>query len=105
MESYKRRQAILTLLKHSGEVKIEKLARHFDVSENSIRNDLDAMAQEGLLTRVRGGAIAPATNKLLGKRFASRVNKQQREKESIGRWSASLVKDGDAIILDDSSSV
>lgn len=106
MEAFKRRQAIVVLLNEAGEVEIEDLARQFGVSPNSIRNDLDLLAKEGLLTRVRGGAVpVSSSNGMARAAFAARANVRRREKEAIGRWAATLVKDGDAIILDGSSSV
>lgn len=106
MEAYKRRQSILALLEDTGEVEIEDLARRFGVSPNSIRNDLDLLAREGLLNRVRGGAVPIATsNGSARAAFVARSNMQRREKEAMARWAASLVKDNDAIILDGSSSV
>ena len=114
MEAYKRRQAILALLRDTGEVAIDDLAQRFAVSPNSIRNDLDSLAADGQLNRVRGGAVAldgvltlrPGGSGAAPRTaFAMRAGVQRREKENLGRWAASLVKDGDAIILDDSSSV
>ena len=58
MEAYKRRQAIQALLRDTGEVEIDDLARRLGVSPNSIRNDLDSLAAEGQLSRVRGGAVS-----------------------------------------------
>ncbi len=105
MEAYKRRQAIQALLRDTGEVEIDDLARRLGVSPNSIRNDLDSLAAEGQLSRVRGGAVTLEANGSSRAAFVARTSVQRREKEAIGRWAASLVKDGDAIILDDSSSV
>ncbi len=105
MEAYKRRQAIQALLKDTGEVEIDDLAQRLGVSPNSIRNDLDALAAEGQLSRVRGGAVTLEANGSPRVAFVARTSVQRREKEAIGRWAASLIKDGDAIILDDSSSV
>lgn len=105
MEAHRRRQAILSLLGDVGEVEIQDLAQRFAVSPNSIRNDLDSLAGEGLLKRVRGGAVAAETSGAMHNAFAARTRANRREKERIGHWAASLVKDNDAIILDASSSV
>ena len=105
MEAYRRRQAIQALLRDTGEVEIDDLAQRLGVSPNSIRNDLDSLAAEGQLSRVRGGAVTLEANGSPRAAFVARTSVQRREKEAIGRWAASLIKDGDAIILDDSSSV
>jgi len=106
METHRRRQAILALLRDSGEVKIEDLARRFGVSGNSVRADLDFLAAEGKLLRVRGGAVPAATGILPAHASAaSRLLANRREKDAIGRYAAEMVHDNDAIILDDSSSV
>ena len=106
MELHKRRQAILALLRDTGEVDIDDLAQRFGVSGNSVRSDLDALARQGLLKRVRGGAIATADPLLsLTVSATSRLQANRQEKEAIGRWAAGMVRDNQAIILDDSSSV
>ena len=56
METHRRRQVILTLLEERGEVAVDELAADLDVSQNTIRNDLNALADEALVRRVRGGA-------------------------------------------------
>lgn len=106
MEAYKRRQSILALLEEMGEVSIVDLASRFEVSLNTIRNDLDALEADNLLRRVRGGATAMGSNGLYSPEiFASRANANRLAKERIGRWAAGLVKDGDGLVLDASSSV
>jgi ribose transport system substrate-binding protein len=106
MEAYKRRQNILALLEETGEVTIIDLASRFEVSPNTIRNDLDALEAGNLLRRVRGGATVLGSNGLYSPEiFASQANTNRLAKERIGRWAAGLVKDGDGLVLDASSSV
>ncbi|MCX7852721.1 MAG: DeoR/GlpR family DNA-binding transcription regulator, partial [Caldilineales bacterium] len=110
MEIYKRRQAILTLLEQMGEASIEDLAARLEVSENTIRNDLKAMEAEGKLRRVRGGAVPGDGHRIPGsmappKAFNTRLQAQVEEKKRIGAWAAGLVQDGDAIVLDASTTV
>jgi len=106
MEPHKRRQVITALLQESGEVTIEDLAIRLNVSENTVRNDLTAMEAENLLRRIRGGAI-PVENdtRINNLMFATRSRVEQDSKRQIGYWAAQLVHDGDAIILDASSTV
>ncbi len=107
MEAYKRRQKILSLLNDQGEVGVDELAERFEVSSNTIRNDLRAMAAESQLKRVRGGAVARANLRSASKSsdFTIRLNQQQAAKNVMGAWAAQFVKDGDGIILDASSTV
>ena len=105
METHKRRQAILALLRDTGEVEIEDLVQRFGVSGNSIRNDLEALASRGHLTRVRGGAVSRPGIVLAPHSSTSRLHANCHEEEAIGRWAAQLVSDNDAIVMDDSSSV
>lgn len=106
MEFYKRRQAILSRLKEIGEVSVEDLAAHLQVSANTIRNDLNALEAENLLRRIRGGAIISDSNGTSTHQlFAARASVNQTAKEQMARWAASLIKDGEAIVLDASSTV
>jgi ribose transport system substrate-binding protein len=110
VEPHKRRPAILQRIKEHGEVRIDDLADRLEVSPNTIRNDLQAMEVEGLIRRVRGGAVGveqqfPVTSERTHPAFAARMEENRRKKEKIGRWAANLVRDGDAIALDASTSV
>ncbi len=58
METHMRRQTILALLRESGALDVDAVAARLNVSPNTIRNDFNALAAEGLLQRVRGGAAA-----------------------------------------------
>lgn len=93
-----RRQTILGLIS-SGEVNVEALSRHFNVSESTIRRDLAELATHGSILRTYGGAA------LLGDhgREASldeRMHLHRSEKDAIARCAASQIHDGDSLILD-----
>lgn len=55
-----RQQQILDLLREQGAVQIADLSAHFQVSEMTIHRDLERLAADGLLHKVRGGAVAVA---------------------------------------------
>ncbi len=105
MEVYKRRQAILELLKEQGELSVDDLVFRLAVSANTIRNDLNALAGENLLRRIRGGAVAVDGHDRYAGAFAERCQTNRAAKEQMGRWAAGLVNDGDAIVLDASSTI
>ena len=109
MVSHRRRQSILVQLAERGDVRIDDLAADLNASPNTIRNDLDYLQAQGLLQRVRGGAVpteAKAPSVLVGEEnYAERLAERQDIKSAIGAWAAGLVKDGDALVLDASSTV
>ena len=58
-----RRAEVLQELKNQPEVTVSKLSARFNVSEVTIRKDLNELKNRNLLTRTRGGAIRlPETN-------------------------------------------
>lgn len=109
METHKRRQTILSLLRESGMLDVDEVAARLVVSPNTIRNDFNALASEGLLRRVRGGAaLIDANNGDTGTphpSFLARCAVNQKAKAWMARWASDLVEDGDAIVLDASSTV
>ncbi|MFS1523156.1 DeoR/GlpR family DNA-binding transcription regulator [Microbulbifer sp. 2304DJ12-6] len=88
-----RRHGILNLLNEMGEASVELLARHFETSEVTIRKDLTAMENHGLLLRRRGGAI-PLPRELVVEGAPSEV------KRAIGRAAAALIPDHHRIVID-----
>jgi DeoR/GlpR family transcriptional regulator of sugar metabolism len=55
-------ERILALLKDNGKVAYDLLSRKLKVSEDTIRRDIEALHDNGLLSKVRGGAILPSKN-------------------------------------------
>ncbi len=94
-----RRRQILDLLMRQQAVSVADLRARFHVSEMTIRRDLMALEQEGLLRRTHGGAVSN-----LGRSyeplFRVRAEEHQTEKQRIGRRAAELVQAGDSIALD-----
>jgi ribose transport system substrate-binding protein len=108
METHMRRQTILALLRESGALDVDAVAARLNVSPNTIRNDFNALAAEGLLQRVRGGAAALPSNggnpDFYSDAFQHRLLQNTDRKSVIGRWAAELVEDGDSLLFDASTS-
>jgi ribose transport system substrate-binding protein len=81
------------------------IAQALQVTEGTIRNDLNALSKEGLLERVWGGGVPVDEYPALNEAFAGRMTAQESAKQRIARWAAELVEDGDTIILDASTTV
>jgi len=98
MLAAERRQAILRALHVSGAVRVSDLAAALDVSEMTVRRDLDAMDAEHLLRKVHGGAVARHNR---GEEPWSSVKAAQHraEKAAIATAAAATVEDGMTIAI------
>ncbi|OOC63969.1 DeoR/GlpR family DNA-binding transcription regulator [Paenibacillus ihbetae] len=94
-----RRQKILHQLELEGKVKVHALAMQLDVSAETVRRDLDRLEKEGRLRKVYGGAVKSRSGQIEPS-FLSRSQTHTEEKAAIGKLAASLVKDGETILLD-----
>ncbi len=94
-----RRNYIIELLNRDGKVVIEDLARILEVSEMTIRRDLQYLEEHKLVTRTHGGAVL---HNLLTEEipYIKKAEQNIEEKQRIGMYASSLVKEGDIIILD-----
>jgi DeoR/GlpR family transcriptional regulator of sugar metabolism len=97
-----RRTQILEMLKEEGSVRTTALSRIFNVSEVTIRQDLEKLAANGLISRAHGGAFL-ATVPDQVRSMALVHSEHMDRKAAIGRAAASLVKPGNRIILDSGS--
>jgi ribose transport system substrate-binding protein len=105
MTAFERRQRILDLLRDQPGIKVTDLAQRLDVSEGTIRHDLSALETEGVLRRVRGGAVLHQSHRFVSPSFAARARLNADAKEWIARRAADMVKDGDSILMDASTTV
>jgi len=98
-----RRKDILNLLSEKGEVLVAELSQMFNVSEVTIRNDLDQLEQKNTLIRARGGALKFETSVAIDQRLADKSKINLKEKAKIGKKAAQMVKESDTIIIDSGS--
>lgn len=92
-----RRRVIADLIRDRGSVHAAELAQLFGVTGETIRRDLTALADLGVLERAHGGALAAVDGETT---FSQRLTVRQAEKNAIAREAATLVRDGSRIILD-----
>jgi DeoR/GlpR family transcriptional regulator of sugar metabolism len=101
--TYERRQSLLDMLRKQPGLRIPELAASLDVSEGTVRNDLNALGRQGLLTRVHGGAVLNQQEQFRNNSFIRRYQLNAAAKKAIARKAAGLVADGDSLLLDASS--
>lgn len=100
----KRREKILQKLNGQNIVKVKDLAAEFEVSETTIRRDLSALEEKGIIVRDYGGAIkVDQDSTAFEPPYDLKKNEHPEEKRKIGRLAASFIKQGDTIILDSGS--
>jgi DeoR family transcriptional regulator, aga operon transcriptional repressor len=97
VDRYERLNTLLELLAERGKVDVDDIAEELAVSAATIRRDLDHLAEQQLLTRTRGGAVAHAVSYDLPLRYKS--VRHADDKLRIGRAAAALVAGGTVIGL------
>ena len=89
-----RREKIIDLLERDGQVRVAQLAELLNTTTVTIRSDLDAMEQYGLVERVSGGAV-PTTMRLYNREFMRRKRMNTDAKRAIAVAAADEIQDGD----------
>jgi DeoR family ulaG and ulaABCDEF operon transcriptional repressor len=112
MHATERERLIVELLQRRGFISFQELENNMDASPATIRRDLERMAGEGQLTRVRGGAklttetsaAAPSgTSHLSGVPFHENIGLNTVQKAAIGKAAAALCDPGEAVMIDGGS--
>lgn len=98
-----RLEQIVSLLHEQGRVSVADLSERFDVSAVTIRNDLTTLEQRGHLMRTHGGAVLRPNAGTDLPAFALRKDLNLAQKERIGQAAAAMVRDGESIVLDAST--
>ncbi|WP_067456312.1 DeoR/GlpR family DNA-binding transcription regulator [Actinomadura macra] len=97
MARHERWNALLELLADAGRLTVEEAATRMEVSTATIRRDFDQLAQQQMLTRTRGGAVAQSVSYDLPLRYKSA--RHASEKQLIAAATAELVRPGSIIGL------
>lgn len=111
MHAAEREQAILDLLQERGFIAFRDLEKRVDASAATLRRDLERMATDGRISRVRGGAKLVAErngtetvpSRLRGAPFHENIALHREQKEAIGKAAAALCSPGSAIMIDGGS--
>src|SRR5688500_9738867 len=111
MHATERERAIMNLLEQRGFIAFRELEKQLDASPATLRRDLERMASDGLIDRVRGGVklvserpdpnAVPAS--LAGVPFHENIARHRKQKEAIGRAAAVLCSQRSAIMIDGGS--
>lgn len=101
MESEERRQRLLSTLERDNVIRLSAAAAELDVSIMTIRRDLADLEAEGLLRRVRGGAVSVIGARPFGERRAVR----SRAKDTIAEKAIALVPRFGSVAFDASTTI
>ncbi|MEW2295169.1 DeoR/GlpR family DNA-binding transcription regulator [Streptomyces sp. NPDC006743] len=94
-----RRALILDEVRRRGGVRVNELTRKLGVSDMTVRRDLDALARQGMLEKVHGGAVPVVEASTHEPGFEAKSGLELTAKEDIARAAAELVAPGSAIAL------
>jgi DeoR family transcriptional regulator of aga operon len=94
-----RRRAILDIVNRNGSALISEMSRQFGVSAVTVRADINALCERDLIVRSHGGAIRKA-EVVLDAPLDVKAGLHHDEKVRIGKAAASLVREGEIILLD-----
>jgi len=111
MHAAERERTILDLLAQRGFIAFRDLEKQVKASPATLRRDLERMAGEGRIERVRGGLRMAAARsgqqaipaRLAGVPFHENIGRNRRQKEAIGRAAATLCASGSALMIDGGS--
>jgi DeoR family transcriptional regulator, fructose operon transcriptional repressor len=101
MYAEERQQAIARLVSERGRVSVNQLAREYAVTTETVRRDLSTLERMGLVRRVHGGVVPPASLSLIEAGLRERDQVNTESKERIARCAIDLLPpSGGAILLD-----
>ena len=96
--SENRREEIIELIQSNGKVKVSELSEKYNISEVSIRKDLEVLEAQGHLSRIHGGAVG--MNKLyLNMDLTERYKTNAASKREVAELAARFIEDNDTIMM------
>ncbi len=105
MTIQQRLEEIRMIVKRDTRIVVSELSRQFEVTEETIRRDLDKLEAEGLITRTYGGAILNQSITLENVDFNRRAQTNAAAKREIASLAASVIPWNTSVSADASSTV
>lgn len=102
MLAIERRKLIMEALQEEKRVVVSELSKMYDVSEETIRRDLEKLEKEGLVIKTYGGAVVNE-NSNVELPYVIRKKTNVLRKQRIAELTAAMISDGDRLMLDDST--
>lgn len=93
----RRQEELVAIVQREGFVGVDELASHFDVAPQTIRRDLNLLADGGLIRRYHGGVSAPSSVENVA--YAARQTLQAAEKNRIAASIAEQIPDGSSLFI------
>lgn len=98
-----RRRKLLELIRKSNTIKVSAASKIFNISELTIRRDLDYLEQKGVVTRFHGGAAFNSSFSEFDIVLEEKQIQHEYIKNCIGRHAVSLIQDGSTIFINSGS--
>ncbi|WP_066190899.1 DeoR/GlpR family DNA-binding transcription regulator [Gracilibacillus timonensis] len=98
-----RLKEIERILHEKGRVEVSNLSRMFNVTEMTVRRDLDELATKQIAIRSHGGAIIHSDKILAERPYELRILMNREKKEKIAEAGLSFISDGNKIFIDSST--
>ncbi|GFZ34609.1 DeoR family transcriptional regulator [Clostridium zeae] len=100
MFAEERQQKILDMLNSESSIKVMDIAILLNVSESTIRRDLQELEEKKLLMRTHGGAVGINNRTSFEPSFTDKKDERIDQKHSIAEVASEMIENGDTIILD-----
>jgi DeoR/GlpR family transcriptional regulator of sugar metabolism len=99
MLAIERKESIINIIRKERSVRVNELAEMFQVTEETIRRDLDKLDKVGIAKKTYGGAVLLdyVSNDVS---FNERLKVNMKEKQSIASFADTIISDGETIFID-----
>src|ERR1700739_3742903 len=98
-----RQSELVKVLEIKGQMSVSEISDYFNISEDTVRRDLDALAQKGALTRTHGGAVTITALVHRESPFLQRLKTRSAGKQRIAKAAAALISDGETLLINGGS--
>ncbi|MFC0180910.1 DeoR/GlpR family transcriptional regulator [Thorsellia kenyensis] len=98
MKQSNRHKGILALVQQNNYVSTDELVAHFNVSAQTIRRDLNELAEQNKILRHHGGAALPSSS--VNSAYVDRKDMWSNEKAKIATRAAKLIPNGSSLFID-----